>query len=99
MPTAPPETEAAPTARTLPVFALGMALSLFLEIAYLLCVAGYYAFPSLPIEHTALGVFLPGFRELTWASFGLGLAESFVWGWFVALTFGPLYNYFASRWP
>lgn len=87
------------TTRRLPVFAFGMALSLFLEIAYLLCVAGWYAFPSLPIEHTALGIFLPGFRDLNWGSFGLGLVESFVWGWFVALTFGPLYNYFAGRWP
>jgi len=26
------------------------------------------------------------------------LVESFAWGWYVALIFGPLYNFFLSRW-
>ena len=25
--------------------------------------------------------------------------ESFAWGWFFALIFGPLYNFFVLRWP
>lgn len=82
-------------ARTIPVFALGMGLSLFLAISYLLCILGYLLFPSLPIEHSALAIVLPGFTLLSWQSFVLGLVESFAWGWYVALVFGPLYNFFA----
>jgi hypothetical protein len=40
---------------------------------------------------------LPGFTWLTWPSFFLGLVETFVFGWYVALVFGPLYNFFAAR--
>jgi len=83
--------------RTIPVLAFGMGLSLFLAVSYLLCVLGYLLFPNLPIEHSALAIFLPGFTLLSWQSFFLGLAESFAWGWYVALVFGPIYNFFAYR--
>jgi len=84
-------------AHSIPVFALGMGLSLFLAISYVLCVLGYLFLPGLPIAHSALSIFLPGFTLLSWPSFGLGLAESFGWGWYVALLFAPLYNFFAAR--
>ncbi len=84
-------------AHLIPVLALGMALSLSLVISYVLCVIGYLAFPSLPIEHSALSIFLPGFALLSWPSFFLGLIETFGWGWYVALVFGPIYNFFAAR--
>ena len=84
--------------RTIPVMALGMALSLFLVISYLICVTTYFI-PGLPISHAMLTLFLPGFELLTWRSFILGLVESFAWGWYVALIFGPLYNFFVLRWP
>ena len=84
-------------ARTIPVLAFGMALSLFLVISYVLCVVGYLLFPSLPIDHAALAIFLPGFELLTWPSFVIGLVESFGYGWYVALIFGPLYNFFVVR--
>jgi 2TM family of unknown function (DUF5676) len=84
-------------AHTISVLALGMGLSLFLAISYVLCVLGYLFFPSLPIEHSALSIFLPGFTLLSWPSFFLGLAESFGWGWYVALVFAPLYNFIAAR--
>jgi hypothetical protein len=44
-----------------------------------------------------LTLFLPGFELLNWRSFFIGLAESFGYGWYVALIFGPLYNFFALR--
>jgi hypothetical protein len=47
----------------------------------------------------ALAIFLPGFKLLSWPTFLLGLVESFAYGWYIALTFGPLYNFFAARWP
>jgi len=84
--------------RMLPVLALGMALSLFLVISYLICVTTYFI-PGLPISHAMLTLFLPGFELLNWRSFILGLVECFAWGWYVALIFGPLYNFFVLRWP
>lgn len=82
----------------IPVLAFGMALSGFLAISYVLCVLGYVLFPSLPINHAALTIFLPGFELLTWSTFCLGFVESLIWGWYIALIFGPLYNFFVTRW-
>ena len=84
-------------ARTIPVLTFGMSLSLFFVISYVICIVGYLIFPSLPINHAALAIFLPGFEFLTWQAFLLGLIESFVWGWYIALIFGPLFNFFANR--
>jgi hypothetical protein len=67
--------------RMIPVMALGMALSLFLVISYLICVTTYFI-PGLPISHAMLTIFLPGFELLNWQSFFLGLVESFAGGWF-----------------
>lgn len=83
--------------RRISVFALGMSLSLFLAISYVVCVLGYLLFPGLPIEHSALAVVLPGFTLLSVPTFLLGLIESLAWGWYVALVFAPIYNYFAAR--
>lgn len=41
---------------------LRLSLSAFFLIACLICVLGYLVFPSLPIEHAALSIFLPGFE-------------------------------------
>jgi hypothetical protein len=79
------------------VFVLGLSLSLFLTISYVLCVVGYLVLPGLPIEHSALAIFLPGFALLSWQTFILGAVESFAWGWYVALIFCPLFNFFAAR--
>jgi hypothetical protein len=81
----------------IPVVRLGLALSLFLAISYVLCVVGYLVVPGLPITHSALSIFLPGFQLLTWSDFFLGLIESLVWGWYIALVFAPLYNFFARK--
>lgn len=81
----------------IPVVVFGISLSLFLAISYILCVVGYILFPGLPISHSSLAIFLPGFELLSWRTFFLGLVESFAWGWYVALIFGPLYNFFAAR--
>ena len=85
-------------APTIPVLAFGMSLSLFFVISYVICIIGYLIFPSLPINHAALAIFLPGFELLTWQTFLLGLIESFAFGWYIALIFGVLYNFFVLRW-
>ena len=84
-------------AHFIPVIALGMGLSLFLAFSYFLCVLAYVFVPSVPIAHSALVLVLPGFTLLSWSSFFLGLIESLAWGWYVALVFGPVYNFVAAR--
>ena len=83
------------TARV-PIIAFGMSLGLFLMITFALCVGFDLIFPQYAMHQTWLGLF-PGFTWLTWPSFLLGLAESFAYGWYVALIFGPLFNFFVAR--
>ena len=85
--------------RRIPVIAFGQALSSFFILSYTLCILGYLAFPGFPVDHAALSIFLPGFTLLTWHTYFLGLIESFIWGWYIALVFGPIYNFFVGRRP
>ena len=89
-------TESGPSDRPT-IRVLGASLSAFLAISYILCVLGYVLFPSLPIAHSALSIFLPGFTLLSWQSFAIGLVETIAWGWYVAVVFVPLYRFFARR--
>lgn len=83
--------------RTIPVVSFGLSLSTFFAISFTLCVLGYVLLPELPVAHGVLSILLPGFILLSWPRFFLGLAESLAWGWYIALVFGPLYNYFVAR--
>lgn len=86
--------------RAVPLIAvgpLGLSLALFFTISYVACVVLYLIAPDMASGHAVLVLFLPGFKLLDWGSFGLGLVESFGYGWYVALIFGPLYNFFAAR--
>lgn len=85
--------------RAIPVAVFGMSLSLFLALSYLLCIIGYLILPGLPVKHEALAIFLPGFELLTWRGFFIGLVESYLWGWYIALVFAPIYNFFSARQP
>ncbi len=87
---------ASPSVR-IPVVAFGTSLGLFLAITYVLCVIFDLIFPQQAMYQTWLRL-LPGFTWLSWRSFLLGLVESFAYGWYVALMFGPLFNFFARKW-
>lgn len=82
--------------RHLPLVAVGMSLGLFLTITFVLCVGFDLLFPGRAMYETWLRL-LPGFTWLSWQSFLLGLVESFAYGWYVALVFVPLFNFFAAR--
>jgi hypothetical protein len=84
-------------ARGLKLVALGSALSLFFALSFGLCVLSYLVAPTWPISHAMLAMMLPGFVLLSFPSFMLGLLESLAWGWYIALVFGPMYNFFAAR--
>lgn len=79
-----------------PVLALGTSLGFFLGITFVLCVGFDLIFPQHAM-YRSWQPLLPGFTWLTWPSFFLGLVESVAYGWYVALVFGPLYNFFAAR--
>lgn len=84
------------TVQRIPVVVLGMSLGLLFAITFILCVGFDLIFPGMAMYQTWLKL-LPGFTWLSWQSFLLGLAEAFAYGWYVALIFAPLFNYFASR--
>lgn len=83
-------------ASRIPVLALGLSLGAFLATTYVLCVLFDLWFPGRAM-HGLWVPLLPGFTWLTWPSFFVGLVESLGYGWYVALVFGPLYNFFAAR--
>jgi len=80
----------------IPVAALGFSLGIFFLITFALCVGYDLLFPGQAMYQSWLRL-LPGFTWLTWQSFGLGLVETFAYGWYVALIFAPLFNLFAAR--
>lgn len=84
-------------AGSIPIVTLGLSLGLFFVISHLICIAGYLLLPGLPVQHAALSIFLPGFGLLSWRSVCLGMAESFIWGWYITLVFGSLYNFSCRR--
>lgn len=85
------------THRLIPLVPFGLSLSLFATFTYVICILGYLFVPGLPIQHSAMAIFLPGFELLSWQAFLLGLAEVFLGGWYVALIFVPLFNFFTAR--
>ena len=84
------------TTSRVPILALGLSLGTFLALTFVLCVLFDLWLPGQAMYQTWLRL-LPGFTWLTWPSFFLGLIESFAYGWYVALVFGPIYNFFAAR--
>jgi len=84
-----------PTSR-IAIVPLGLTLSFFLVITYVLCVIyGLLGFQQ--GMHQLLFQIIPGFTWITWPSFFIGLFWTFVWGWYIALVFAPLFNFFTAR--
>lgn len=84
------------SAHLLPVLPLGWAMSLFLGATYVICVVFDLLFPQYAMN-VAWAPFLPGFVWLSPWSFLVGLVENPLYGWYVALVFGALYNTAVSR--
>ena len=80
----------------IPLLVFGLSLGIFFVITFVLCVGFDLIFPGQAMYQTWLRL-IPGFTWLTWPSFLLGLVESFVYAWYVALIFCPLFNFFAAR--
>lgn len=84
------------TSSPIPIFVLGMSLGLFFAITFIVCVVFDLLFPEYAM-YPAWQRYLPGFSWLSLSSFILGLVETFAYGWYVALVFGPIYNILSRR--
>jgi hypothetical protein len=82
--------------RRLRLVPVGMSLGLLLAISYVLCVLLGLIWWDAGLHRPWLQ-FLPGFTWLSPGTFLLGLVESFAYGWYVALVFVPLFNFFSTR--
>lgn len=80
----------------IPIAALGWSLGVFLALTFAICVAFGLLFPAVTMYQVWLPL-LPWVTWISWTSFILGFVEAFAYGWFVALIFGPLFNYFSTR--
>jgi cytochrome c biogenesis protein CcdA len=80
----------------IPLVAVGHATSLFLAITFTLCVGFDLLFPEHAM-YMAWQDLLPGFEWLSWKSFFIGLVQAWGYGWFFALVWVPIYNYFSAR--
>jgi len=86
---------AGPAKAAVQVAPLGLSLSLFFAITFLLCALGAFV-PGLATFHLLQAVY----PELDWAepaTIAAGTIFAFACGWYTALVWGPLYNLFAKR--
>jgi hypothetical protein len=81
--------------RRLTVGGTAVALGLFFDVTFLLCILWALVMPSrLGVMAKLWEAILPGFEWLTPGDMILGLVELFLYGIYVALVFVPLFNYF-----
>lgn len=79
---------------SVPIVTLGLALSAFFGITFLLCLSLLLVLPDIGM-HVPLFQFLPGFN-VSATGIAIGLGETIAYGWYTALLFGWLYNFFSS---
>jgi hypothetical protein len=82
----------------LAIVPLGLSLGVFFVITYVLCIA-FGILVSDRGMHQLLPQLLPGFTWITWPGFLVGAFWSFVYGWYIAALFAPLFNFFSARTP
>lgn len=75
---------------------VGHSVALLLVVSYILCVAFGLLMPGQFHMHEAWAPLLPGFEWLTWPGFFIGLVEVYLYGWYFAVVFVPLYRWFAK---
>jgi 2TM family of unknown function (DUF5676) len=73
---------------------LGHSLSIFFVISFLLCMLWGAFTPQDLHMHRAWQELLPGFEWGSVTGIVIGLVETYLYGWYIALVFVPLYNFF-----
>lgn len=80
----------------LSIKSVGHATSLFLSISFLICICFDMIFP----QHAMFRVWqdlLPGFEFISWKTIFVGLIGAYAYGWYFAVIWVPLYNFFSSN--
>jgi hypothetical protein len=85
------------TTPRLAIVPLGLTLSSFFVISYVLCVLYGLAVSDTGFHQTLMPMLIPGFTWIGWSSFVIGLVWSIVFGWYIAVLLAPLFNFFAAR--
>jgi 2TM family of unknown function (DUF5676) len=80
----------------IPIRALANSLGIFLALTFILCVGFGLLFPTATMYQAWLPL-LPWVSWISFPSFVLGIVETYVYGWYIALIFGVLFNFFARR--
>ena len=78
------------------LYAVGNATSLFLAISFSLCVGFDLLFPEYAMFRVWQDL-LPGFEWLSAKGFFFGLVDAWVYGWYFALIWVPVYNITVAR--
>ncbi len=79
-----------------PIAALGLSVSGFLAISFIICLLLGFVTPDAGMHRPWLQ-FFPGFEWLTARGVVIGLIWTQVYGWYTALVLGSLFNVFAGR--
>ncbi len=82
--------------RPLSVVPLGLTLSTFFAVTYVLCILAALLLQA-PGMRMAFEAVIPGFVWLDATSVLFGLLWSAALGWYVAILFVPIRNYFFRR--
>lgn len=78
------------------IYSVGMSLGILLSLSFALCVVFGLIFPGATMYQIWLPL-LPGVTWISWQSALLGLAESFAYGWYIAVIFVPTWSFFSRR--
>jgi hypothetical protein len=84
-------------AKPLSIKVTGLSLSAFLLLTFLLCVIFGLLMPSHLHMHEAWAPLLPGFEWLTLSGFIFGAVGAYLYGWFIAIVFVPIWRFFERR--
>jgi len=76
---------------------VGHALSIFFVVSFSICVGWGLVTPPALHMHKAWELMMPGFDWLSLPAFLIGLAWAYAFGWYTALVFVPLHNFFNKR--
>ena len=76
---------------------VGHALSLFLAITFTICIVWGLVTPPAMHMHEAWEMVMPGFHWISFPAFLIGFAWAYAFGWYTALVFVPLINFFNKR--
>ena len=82
------------TSAPLRIIPLGLTLSTFLLITFVICVGFGLLAPQQFHMHEAWAPLLPGFEWLTPTGFLFGAIGAFAYGWSIAIAFVPLFRLF-----